>query len=309
MKLNFWTRLKEQIEQTTGTDVSSAGSAPENPLLAVLEPLEKARTSALGGEAVDIQERLRAERRQAAWEEEQRRMAQHRQEMLEDVVHLHHQLGTGLRTSDLERLSSELKATLELLARRGSDTLADRGLAAAVRSVHDEAMMHGWAELERRLKEAGMALPPPSGLASNATPDEVQHKTELHTALVHEDFLHYDLKLIADLILGVVPAWRSVYPERHSPVWEATCYQAVGGALAIQKHALLVEQAQQNVDAIRRLLAERLGPALAPIQSQLQRGVSSLSEAQRLSEEASRICEKLAPEALWEILAGQQAHA
>lgn len=304
MKFQFWTKLKEQFNQSTGGAPSSDGPSQESstPVLDVLAPLESLRQAALSTDEESLQEGLRKAARQAALEEEKRVIAEHRKAMLEDIVALHHQMSTGLEAEQLEELSSGLKETLGVYAGRDSDSLADRGMAAILRHIHDDSLAHGWSRLERAREQAELAWPPPTGISPSATPEEVKKKTELHNVIIHKDFLEYDLKILAELIVGHVPAWRAVYPERGGVVWTATSMQAVGAAFAAQRHNELVELGQNHIDEIRKLVAQRLEPALAPIQAEFKKGVQSLQHAARLSSDACKICEKIAPEAFWEVV-------
>jgi hypothetical protein len=301
MKFAFWTKLREQFDQSaSGGEEIKEGSA--NPLADILEPLEAARKAALNVDEDALKDAVRAERLKEAMEEEQRQIRLHRQQMLDDIVDLHKKLGTGMGPEQLEQLAADLKASLDQFAHRRSDSLADRGLRAILASIHDDALQKGWELLESKLADAKLAWPAPPGISPSATPDEIAHKTKLHTAILHRDFLTYDLKLMAALIEGAVPAWRAVYPERNSSVWTSTCYQAVGGAYAARRHRELLELAEQRIDEIRRRVAERLEPVLAPVQAELKKGVSSLNQALRLSEEANRAGEKIASEVFWEVL-------
>lgn len=297
--LSFWKKLKEQFDETAGPSPSAANHTA-NPLLELLEPLEAARKAALGA---DLDARREAEllaRRQAALAEEEARIRQHRQEMFDDIVDLHKKLGTGFDRHQLEQMATDLKASLEHFAHRQSDSLADRSLRAILATVEADALGRAWDSLEVKLAEADLAWPAPPGISPNATPEEVERKTQLHTAILHEDFLKYDLKILAALIEGAVPAWRSVYPERNSSVWTATVYQAVGGAYAARNHKELMEVGQAKLEELREKIAERLEPALAPITAELKKGVESLSQALRLSEEANRTGEKVALEVFWD---------
>lgn len=307
MKLAFWTKLREQFNQAAGDDSATAATST-NPLKDVLDPLEAARKAALSVDEDALRDGARAARRQAALQEEERLIRAHRQDMFDDILDLHKKLGTGMDRHQLEELADSLKASLEQFSNRGSDNLADRGLRAILLTIHDDALAKAWDRLEAKLAEAKLAWPPPPGISPTATPEEIERKTELHTAILHNEFLTYDLKILASLIVGSVPAWRSVYPERNGVVWTATCYQAVGGAYAARRHQELLQAGEQHIGRLRALVAERLAPALAPIQAELKKG-ASLNQVLRLSEEANRLGEKTAVEVFWEVVRPHHATA
>lgn len=300
MKLRFWNKLREQFDQSAGAD--AAAPLEENPLKRILDPLDAARKQALGVNEDEIRDRERAARRQAALEEEQRRIRVFREQMLDDIVDMHKKLGTGMDREQIEQLAADLKASLEQFAHRNTESLADRGLRAVLATIHDDALAHAWVLLEGKLSDAKLPWPPPPGISPTATPEDIERKTELHTAILHDDFLKYDLKILAALIEGSVPAWRAVYPERGGSVWTATVYQSVGGAFAARHYNELLAAAEERLEEIRRTVAEQLEPALAPIQAELKKGVGSLSQALRLSEEANRISERIAVQVFWQVV-------
>ena len=66
--------------------------------------------------------------------------------------------------------------------------------------------------------------------------------------------------------------------ENHADSAESR-HEAVGAAFAAQRHNELVELGQNHIDEIRKLVAQRLEPALAPIQAEFKKGVQSLQHA------------------------------
>lgn len=304
MHLQFWSKLRQFFNTVpeAESEKSTGKTSPEDHLSAVLQPIEQARKDALNVDDGSLAEQRQQARKLAALEEERRLIEIHRQDLEFDTLALHETLATGLSRDELKSLSQLLKESVALLVPKKQDSLASHGVLAVAQSVHDSALAFGWQRLEEKLLEHSLVWPVPPGISPNATAEEIQQKTELHTAILEKDFLSYNLNLLADLICGLVPAWRTVYPERYSSVWTCTTYQAVAGAFAARRHIELVEKGNANLEAIRELLAQRLEPALAEVEQKLRQGVASRQEAEQLSDEACTICGKIAPEVFWEVV-------
>ncbi|MBT9585809.1 hypothetical protein IV102_20880 [bacterium] len=269
-----------------------------NPILSVLGPME-----ALREKAFELDESaMRDQVRQSALEEERRQAKLHQQDMLQDIVQLHHTLKTGYAASDLDKLADQLREHIKFFSGRQTHSLADQGLLAILHSVHDQSLLYAWELLNERLTEANLKWPPPLGMSPSSSAEEIQVKTELHLAKLRQEFLSFRGILVADLLVGLVPAWRSVYPERNGPVWTETVYQAVGGAMAVKRFHDIVATATEKVEALRSLVSSRLSLELQSVQDHLAKGVSSIAEARSLSEEAASITQKVACQEFWAII-------
>ena len=305
MALELWKKLKTSLEHSLGGSVSSSTDetpAPTNPVQSVLGTLEAARKSALNYDDRSRDQQIKEEHRQAHLDEEKKLTQTCHEEMLDDILKLHTELGTGFHKADLEELSESLRSSIKFFSNRNTDSLADQGLIAILGAVHDEALEFGWQKLTEKLSSGNKAWPAPGGVSRNATEEEIQIKSELYVKQQRIEFLNYNLLVLADIIQGAVPAWRSVYPERHGSVWTSTCFQAVGGAFAAQRYSAAVNMGQSEVETLRSKVASRLAEAIKPIEAELKKGVTSLNQARMLSDDASRVCQEIAVEVFWEVV-------
>ena len=290
----FWNSIAAFFHQHLG------GDRPVEPqpgaLEALLDPLEDLRRKAL-----QTRDDADLVRKQALEEERSAIEVQHGL-MLGDILQLHSRLDTGLGESELRSLSDELKSHCNEFRSQHPGTLVQWAMAAVAARFHQEALSWGWDEFERRRKQAGIAWPLPGGLAPNADAEEVDSHRRMQHRLNHQQFVEGALSILADLMLGVVPSWRALYPEQGGTVWVGTVFEAVAGALAGLRWRQISRCAASHHADIESVLARALGTELDDIEKRLRQGVSSLAEARELSEQAVGRCRQVAPEVVWQYL-------
>jgi hypothetical protein len=304
MSNQFFQRVLSFFDQQSKSESSDKPQA-SNPVKNLLGPLEEARAKAF--EFDDAA--LRDQARQSALEEEKKETLLRQAEMQADILNLHQQLKTGFSEQDLKQLIEGLHAHVAFFKDRNTDSLADQGLLAILASIRNEALVFAWNKLEAALQQAGLSWPDPLGLGPSSTAEETKQKRDLQLNQQRKFFLGLPLLRLADLMMGVIPAWRSVYPERNGPVWTETVYQAVAGAWAARRHQEVVAAAEASVEELRTKVSLRLGVELSSIQERLSKGVSSVAEARSLSDQALTVCQKVAPEVLWEVVGPQLQQA
>ena len=294
MSETFWSRCKNLFAHPLAGQEATTQEAA-NPVLSVLGPMEALREKAFELDESAMRDKVR----QTALEEERRQAKLHQQDMLVDILQLHKTLKTGYTQTDLDSLAEQLRAHIKFFSDRKTDSLADQGLLAILHSVHDQSLLYAWEQINKSLAEANLKWPPPMGMSPSSSAEDIRVKTDLHMAKLRQEFLSFRGTLVADLLVGLVPAWRSVYPERNGPVWTETVYQAVGGALAVRRFNDIVATATEKVEALRSAVSSRLSVELQTVQDRLAKGVSSVAEARSLSEQAASITQKVATEEFW----------
>lgn len=293
--LEFWEKFQAFLAEHLGTQRSQPNQA--SPLHHLLDPLEHLRQEALRLRETQDQARARG------LEEERQESLVHQAFMREDILALHKQLETGFGLDQLEQLSLALKQHCHDFRSQASDQLIQMAMLAVEARFHQEALAWAWDQFEKVRQSHGVEWPVPGGLSPNADAEEVAEHCRLHLKMAHEQFLAGTLMVVSDLILGVVPAWRSLYPERGGAVWQQTVFEAVAGAMAAARWQKIEKLAAEHHAALEERIAGALGAELAGIQQRLARGVSSVAEARSLSDEAIERCQKVAPQVVWEYLA------
>lgn len=291
----FWSALSAFFQQRLGS-APAPPMPPPGPLEEVLGPLDELRQKALQTPA--DQDAVR----QKALEAERSQTQLQHQAMLEDILQLHQRLGTGFDEARLRELSEQLKGHCLEFRSQSPGTLVQWATAAIGARFHRQSLEWAWDEFERRRLQAGMEWPGPGGLAPHADAEEVESHRRLQHSLSQRQFVQGTLSILADLMLGIVPSWRSLYPERGGTVWVGTVYEAVAGALAGARWRQIAHCASLHQADIEALLARALGTELDDIERRLKQGVSSLAEAQELSEQAVARCRQVAPEVVWQFL-------
>lgn len=190
--------------------------------------------------------------------EVERKQAQ-RQEAIrlfrEDILAMHHALGTGLEARQLARLGPMLLAHLQ--ARAGHATLEEQIDAAVGQRLYEECGRLAWQRLEVLRTQAGEIWPVPESLASSRTSRELEPVLEQHQLEVRQIFLARSPADCARLLQGEVDVWCHVYPERGSWLWRQTALQAVGAALRAQLFIAALEawlwRPQELVGLVKQL--------------------------------------------------------
>lgn len=309
----FWQRIQGHFRTLFGGSVPAASDskgddtekshhiAPFLSTLQVLHDLDKARQALQESNSPDSLDN----QRQAALEDEKNQILQLQTQMLSDILDLHQRLETGLHQEALTGLSQRLKDHCSEFKGYHDDHLSHMAMYAVMQRFHQESLLYGWQCLNGDLCKRNIAWPEPTGLGPSTDEEERRHARQLQYRTIQESFLAGPLIRYADLMLGIVPVWRAVYPQRGGSAWNNTVYQAVGGALACQRHEQILKLAEQHHDHLEQLVAQQLTGRLEEIQTRLAAGVQSIAAAWSLTDEAVRLCQKTAPDAVWSFLSPQ----
>ena len=290
--MSFWDRVKSFFVGPLGP--AQEPVEPESPLEQVLHPLDVLRHQALESHAHD------AERHERQHTEEEKAELHRKQEtILRDILELHEKLDTGLGIDELRQMSDALRKHCEALRKRKSDELNELAMLAVMADFHQRALEWGWNDFEARLNSVGMRWPEPTGLSPHAEPEEVERHREYHHQELRKKFVGGSISRFPDLMIGVVPAWRHLYPAEGGPVWVTSVYESVAAALACRRLHHLERIAEEQQDELEKVVASALAEELEPVQEKLKAGVDSIAEARALSGKAVSICRRIAPKVVW----------
>lgn len=295
---SFWERIRGLFRRHLGPEPSPSEQA--SPLAQLLQPLDLLRHQAL---VEQVQARQASDQQASA--EEQQRLEQDQQALRTDILELHALLSTKLDETDLERMGENLKQHCREFRAPRPDELNEIAMLSVMARLHKESLEWAWHDFEKRLERAGLNWPEPTGLAPHADETEVAEHRRLHRRELQRRFVEGPFLRFADLMLGVVPIWRTLYPQRGGAVWRESVYEAVAGALACGRFAQLEALAERDRDELEKRIAAGLSEQLAPLQQRLTAGVNSVMEARNLSDQAISICQRSAPDIVWNHLSRQ----
>lgn len=298
MSESFWDRLRGLFHRHLGSNTHPEAQA--GPLAQLLHPLDLLRHRAL----IEQVEFGQASNQQAS-EEEQQKLHQEQLALRSDILDLHARLATDLDEVELERMGESLRQHCRDFRAPRPDELNEIAMLSIMVRLHQESLEWAWQDFEKRLNKAGLAWPEPTGLAPHADATEVAEHRRLHRQQLHQRFVDGPFLRFADLMIGVVPVWRTLYPQRGGAVWIESVYEAVAGALACRRFAQLEALAERDRDELEKQIAVALAGQLAPLQQRLTAGVSSVMEARNLSDQAIAVCQRTAPEIVWNHLSRQ----
>jgi len=295
---SFWDRIRGLFRRHLGPEPSP--SEQPSPLAQLLQPLDFLRHQAL----VEQVQASQAFDQQAS-AEEQERISQEQLALRADILEFHARLSTQLGENDLERMAEILRQHCREFRAPRPDELNEIAMLSVMARLHKESLEWAWHEFEKRLEQAGLEWPEPTGLTPHADEAEVAEHRRLHRLQLHQRFVEGPFLRFADLMLGVVPIWRTLYPQRGGAVWRESVYEAVAGALACRRLAQLEALAERDRDELEKRIATGLSEQLGPLRQRLAAGVSSVMEARNLSDQAISICQRSAPDIVWNHLRRQ----
>jgi hypothetical protein len=290
---SFWQRVGAFFTPHLGPD--EAPSTPPSPLKAALDPLDHIRHQALQEVAYQQTDQMR----ENSLAQEQTQALAHQAAMRADIVELHRQLETGFDEEGLLAFSEDLKNHCQVFKSQDLDQLSQMAVWAVMGRLQQEALNWAWKDFEQRLESHAVRWPRPSGLSPNADEDEIRQHCALHREILRKAFLKGPLLRYADLMLGIVPAWRSLYPERGGTVWRESVFEAVAGALAARRLDVIEKVAEAHQEYLDKRVADALSTELRPIQERLSMGVATVAEARNLSDQAVAVCQRVAPDIVW----------
>lgn len=249
------------------------------------------------GETEDQRQgRLRAEKEEA----ERLGAEQHRREMLEDILEFHRKLETGIDRAELDRLVG-LGHTWMEETRAAMDTgdLAGRTIGAVIGGIYRHVGELAWDDLRKRMADHGVGWPDPAGLPPHCDPADLERARKLQDVRERNDFVETKAVLALDRMLGIVEVWRAAYPDRGSKPWVSTCLRGVAAAVRLRMFERAYHAVQERRADLRRDLTGLLQEKMTEVQALLDKGVTSVAEADRISRETEKIIYQTAPEFVW----------
>ncbi len=291
---DFWARMRGYFQPLLGESAPKASGAPQQQLLDdLLQQLDVMRL-----EAIDqASQRTLETRQEEKLKAEQELTASHQVEMFADIQEMHQSLATGMDEAMLHALSEEIHGHCQEFRSLHAEHLPQLVTFSIARRFHQEALKSGWQQLLSLMQQHGVTWPDP-----DVDPEKLAAAKAANLVDCQADFMKSPMVRFADLMFGLVPIWRSVYPRRGGFLWQQTVLFSIGGALAAQAHHKIVQTAQVRHLEIVDILAANLTPKIQEIQQRLAQGVTTVTQAQALSDEAVHLCQEHAPELIWQHL-------
>ncbi|MBE0595947.1 MAG: hypothetical protein IH614_01610 [Desulfuromonadales bacterium] len=223
------------------------------------------------------------------------------QEIREDIEAMHQRLGTSLGGAELDELRAFLLETEQAVAPgRESRQVLPRARFSIVRRFHFEAGKLAWEQLTERLSQTNLSWPETAYIHSFMTAEEIGQLRQSKREEARQAFLQNGLRKSSELLLGVVAAWKSDYPERGTPLWQMVVLEGVATAFQAQLLKQLVARLRREQPRIEAQVASLLGAEIQAIDSWLQQGVGSLDKANRLYAESLQLLDEKIPELVWQ---------
>ncbi|RIL06936.1 MAG: hypothetical protein DCC75_10425, partial [Proteobacteria bacterium] len=255
---------------------------------------EKRPASAISQVVVadDQKERLRKE-----YEEAQRMMRS-------DIEGLHKTLKTEIEGSDLPKLREFMLGLAEQIKVGEDAEIEARVKGAALMAIIGQAGEHAWEMLNASMQQAGEEWPEPDGLPPNATKEQFALARERSLTDVRELFLGLPPQAIAELTIGVVPAWKISYPAKSSWLWRQVSLRGVAAGIQSSMTRSVVTELKSAGEALRSEILGLVTNELNTLNAAIAKGTHSLEEVDHMLRTArsaveglikERVLEKAAP--------------
>ncbi|MGE0494101.1 MAG: hypothetical protein AB7S38_33130 [Vulcanimicrobiota bacterium] len=274
------------------------------------EVLEPPSIDALQAELADLARAIRAKatalengdtpdarfQREHRQELEQRQQARQRLEAA--IMAMHGRLGTGLDHQECQRLSEFVKSHKP-------------GVSAKLEAEVDQAVMDylyfkvgelAWIRLSQSMAGPALEWELSAELLHGRPPSEVKTLKTQKTEEMRLEFLDMTPQETAEMMVGEVKVWSTLYPDPGTWLWNETVLQGVGSALraALYEQVLdLWEQRPQQLDA---LLQQMMTRKLSEASAALRNGIHSLTEANQILASLRQCCREELPQVVWQYL-------
>jgi len=223
--------------------------------------------------------------------------------ILHDIEQTHSRLQTGIRANDLVRLRAFLIKAAEIASTgEQSHEILPRCRFSILKRLHLEAGFLSLKELDTFLDQQGESWPVTVPRDPSITPEETQEVIKRNKDQRRKEYLNYSINKSSFLVLGIVEAWKSDYPEPGSALWNSVVLEAVATALRAKWLDRFSQKLRHDRAFIENKASELLGEKVSELNQSIQGGVTSLSDAHRVVASSLKILDEIIPELAWEHL-------
>lgn len=223
--------------------------------------------------------------------------------ILDDIEQTHSSLQTGMGSNDLVRLREFLIKAAEIASTgEQSHEILPRCRFSILNRLHLEAGFLSLKELDTFLGQQGASWPVTVPRDPTLTPAEAQEVIKRNQAQRRKEYLNYSINKSSFLIVGIVEAWKSDYPEPGSALWNSVVLEAVATALRAKGVERFSQKLRHDRAFIENKASELLGEKVSELNQSIQEGVTSLSDAHRVVASSLKILDEIIPELAWEHL-------
>jgi hypothetical protein len=217
-----------------------------------------------------------------------------------EILALHTQLQTHLTLEEIQHVQALMRELDAVVLGTAGRDMEQRLRAAAINRLVQECAPLAWHTLLTLMERAQVSWPAPTGLSPRDDERTVQAAWKRELAELEEAFVASSLERSADRALGVVKVWGTYYPPPDSSVWKRIVIQAVGcGILGYLLSVAVAKLRGDSADLTARV-EHVLHEELATMQQVMQRGVSSVADADALIASTTHLCEEVVPTMAWE---------
>ena len=223
--------------------------------------------------------------------------------ILEDIVAVHARLQTGITPHELDLLKGYLDKAAEIsLSGEQTQEVLPRCRFAILNRIHYESGILALGEMDDCLAKHGESWPiriPRNPTISKQEAEQIVKRNQLN---LRNNFLHYTIHQSSCLIVGIVEAWKSDYPEKDSALWNSVVFEAVTTALRAKLMHIFITQLRPDKVYIENKAKELIGEKLSELNRTLQGGLTSLKDAHRVVSSSLKVLDEVIPDLAWDHL-------
>ena len=177
-----------------------------------------------------------------------------------DIELAHERLQTEISPQELDLLRDYLlNATHISTVGENSHEVLPRCRFAILRRIHYEAGLLALNELDKHLAEHNESWPAIVPRDPTLSEEEAQEILKQNQATRRQNFLDYNIQRSSSLIVGVVDAWKSDYPEVGSALWKSVVIEAVATAFRAKLMHRFSSKLRQDRSLVEKKASELIG--------------------------------------------------
>ncbi|MCA9795453.1 MAG: hypothetical protein KC910_26780, partial [Candidatus Eremiobacteraeota bacterium] len=202
------------------------------------------------------------------------------------IMSMHARLGTGLDHDQSKRLAEFVKSHRPV----ASAKLEAEVDQAVMGHLYFKVGELAWSHLGELIAANGLEWELSSELLHGRDPSDVKALKAQKTEEMRLEFLDMTPQETAEMMVGEVKVWSTLYPDPGTWLWKETVLQGVGSALRAglyEQVLLLWEKRPEQLDS---LLQQMMTRKLSEASAALRNGIHSLSEANKILADLRQCC-------------------
>ncbi|MBW2503410.1 MAG: hypothetical protein JRE16_02460 [Deltaproteobacteria bacterium] len=220
-----------------------------------------------------------------------------------DILATHSRLQTGITPHELDLLNEYLDKAAEIsLSGEQTQEVMPRCRFSILKRIHYESGVLALQDMDGYMASHGETWPARIPRDPTISKQEAEQVVNRNLLSLRRNFINYTIHQSSRLIVGIIEAWKSDYPEVDSPLWKSVVLEAVATALRAKLMHTFTSRLRHDRAYIENKAKELIGAKLSELNRTLQGGLTSLNDAHRVVSSSLKILDEIIPSLAWKHL-------